>query len=139
VSGDLKCNLLADSFSPNQGVAIGIGLNLSAVNKILLQIDIFFIRQKLKNGGGIHDTNEVIWRDIFLQIYLLAKLAQGILNAQKKPLLGNGCVVTPFYLREVFFCCFREDFGTVSAESSGEDGTIAKKRQRSPLCPDFHR
>ncbi|MFD1910531.1 hypothetical protein ACFSQ7_51025 [Paenibacillus rhizoplanae] len=46
-----------------------------------------------KNGvvqpidGGIHDANEVIFRDIFFQIHWQAKLVHGILNVQKKPLL----------------------------------------------------
>ncbi|WP_410513720.1 hypothetical protein PaeBR_04595 [Paenibacillus sp. BR2-3] len=46
----------------------------------------------------------------------------------------------PFYQRAISFCDFKEDLGgRVSAESSGEDGTIAEKRQRSPCSPDFYR
>ncbi|KHL92720.1 hypothetical protein QW71_27730 [Paenibacillus sp. IHB B 3415] len=33
--------------------------------------------------GCIHDTNEVIFRDIFFQIHWQAKLVHGLLNVQR--------------------------------------------------------
>lgn len=43
--------VFADRFAPHKGVAIGIRLDLSAVNKLVLQRYILFVRQKLNNGG----------------------------------------------------------------------------------------
>ncbi|MNW57866.1 hypothetical protein D3C74_356980 [compost metagenome] len=42
--------MFTNGFAPNKGVAIGIGLDLGTIHKVMLQRHVFFVSQKLKHG-----------------------------------------------------------------------------------------
>ncbi|GGG15640.1 hypothetical protein GCM10010912_70080 [Paenibacillus albidus] len=49
--------VFTNGFAPNKCIAIGIGLNLSAIHKVMLQRNVFFVSQKLKHSGKYRFKN----------------------------------------------------------------------------------
>ncbi|MNW56023.1 hypothetical protein D3C74_337210 [compost metagenome] len=46
--------MLTNGFTPHEGIAIRICLYFCAIYKIMLEGDVFLVRQKLKHGGKYH-------------------------------------------------------------------------------------
>ncbi|MNE94730.1 hypothetical protein D3C80_1927290 [compost metagenome] len=42
--------MFTNGFAPYEGIAIGVGLDLGSVHKVMLQRNVFFVSQKLKHG-----------------------------------------------------------------------------------------